>query len=696
MKRAILTLLSVLVFCNVVSGNAGYETEISWFEGVSSPDFSISPADPTITDLIYFTLPTDTFPDQLAAEEALGGTATLSIEPATRTIRLRFQQPPSAPFSEFAPSVSGLEGYFGPLEEGTWLFDVQFPGTFWQVDIDVGPGSGKANFPYPDNGAFNVTQSLVLRWRAGYGAILHDVYFGTNRAAVANGDPSTFQGSMTLTSFSPGPIEQSTTYYWRIDEVGGPPDFTVFKGDVWSFTTADFIVNDDFESYDKDNRISDVWTEVGGATVGYSQPPYVDREIVFYGKQSMPLTYSNTETIPYSATRRTFNPPQDWTGEGNDFLLMYVHGRPGNDRDQLYVEIGDSAGRYARVFNTNQNIVRLDEWIPWRIPLSEFTGIGQPGIEIPGSINLRQVTSITIGIGKPPDGKPDGLNNDNWFDAHSIGNVSNLEFDTTHATNDGYDNNIDGPNIWFCYTAPCNGPVTVSLCGSSYDTKLDIYDDCYSFPSWETSIPGAYNDDFCDRQSQVTFGAIKDHKYLIEVGGYDDHAGRGQLSIWCGLSALIESDFLSAAGPVGPIQSKSPAVAHVGKKVSDISYKADLPSTNLSDGLKLLADDADDATDPNEGTINIDPVITVGKDFAVLRGTVTSSVPGRIVENVDFTFSPIDYEEYVFPDGSYVVLMLQANFYRVTVIADHYRKILNRLVPCDKWDNVEDFEMDPE
>jgi hypothetical protein len=30
------------------------------------------------------------------------------------------------------------------------------------------------------------------------------------------------------------------TYYWRVDEVNAPPDSTVFKGDVWSFTAETY------------------------------------------------------------------------------------------------------------------------------------------------------------------------------------------------------------------------------------------------------------------------------------------------------------------------------------------------------------------------------------------------------------------------------------------------------------------------
>ncbi len=214
--------------------------------------------------------------------------------------------------------------------------------------------------------------------------------------------------------------------------------------------------------------------------------------------------------------------------------------------------------------------------------------------------------------------------NDDWFDADSIGDVSNLEFDTTHATIDGPDENM-GPNIWFCYTATQTCSVTVSLCGSSYDTKLSIYEGCGNFPNWENSID--YNDDFCDRQSQITFEAIKDQEYLIEVGGYDNQTGEGLISISCELTPLIGigADFGDApdstnnfgismtaypkggpsgvkshyptvyndgitAGPVGPIHIDSLAVAHLGKNVSD-EDEADIGSDE--DGLNNIKPQTD-------------------------------------------------------------------------------------------------------
>jgi len=137
MKMSIFALISILLLCGVVSA---YETEISWIHGEDPPDFSRTPENPTTSDLIYFTVPTDVFYNQWTAERALGGTPSLMVDPVKREIELWFQGPADeSPMFLDAGSVCGLEGHFGLLEEGTWLFYVHFPGTVWFDSFDVAP-----------------------------------------------------------------------------------------------------------------------------------------------------------------------------------------------------------------------------------------------------------------------------------------------------------------------------------------------------------------------------------------------------------------------------------------------------------------------------------------------------------------------------------------------------------------------------
>ncbi len=94
----------------------------------------------------------------------------------------------------------------------------------------------EAHFPSPADGATEIKTGTKLQWTAGKGVIMHDVYFGTDEALVAAGDPSTFKGKVMVTSFDPGAFDAAVTYYWKIDEfsvTGTNP------GPVWSFTGFD-------------------------------------------------------------------------------------------------------------------------------------------------------------------------------------------------------------------------------------------------------------------------------------------------------------------------------------------------------------------------------------------------------------------------------------------------------------------------
>ena len=87
---------------------------------------------------------------------------------------------------------------------------------------------GQASNPHPFNGTTGVSRTADLSWTAGSGATSHDVYFGTT-------NPPPFIQNQTATTFDPGTMTISTTYYWCIDEVG--PYGSKTTGTVWSFTT---------------------------------------------------------------------------------------------------------------------------------------------------------------------------------------------------------------------------------------------------------------------------------------------------------------------------------------------------------------------------------------------------------------------------------------------------------------------------
>ncbi len=79
----------------------------------------------------------------------------------------------------------------------------------------------------PANGAVDVSLTASLNWDTATGATSYDVYFGTS-------SPPPFVVNQTATTFSPGTLATTTTYYWQIvarNGSGTAPSAT------WSFTS---------------------------------------------------------------------------------------------------------------------------------------------------------------------------------------------------------------------------------------------------------------------------------------------------------------------------------------------------------------------------------------------------------------------------------------------------------------------------
>ncbi len=115
-----------------------------------------------------------------------------------------------------------------------------------QVIMDGLGSYPKAANPDPADGSMHMETWVTLSWRAGDFAVSHNVYMGENFDNVSNAttDSDIFRGNQTANFYVAGfpgfaypeGLVPGTTYYWRIDEVNAPPDETVYKGDVWSFT----------------------------------------------------------------------------------------------------------------------------------------------------------------------------------------------------------------------------------------------------------------------------------------------------------------------------------------------------------------------------------------------------------------------------------------------------------------------------
>ena len=272
----------------------------------------------------------------------------------------------------------------------------------------------KARDPNPLNGAVDVKQTKILKWSAGEHAVSHQVYFGTDPETLLNADTGSpeYKSAASLgdESYDPGPLEWDTTYYWRIDEVNDSDPNSPWTGNVWSFTTANFPIVDDFEDYDVgNNEIWWAWKDglgyaahgnepaypgngTGSAVGDETTSTYMERVIVHSGRQSMPLSYDNNKQgySKYSEVELTLSDPRDWTEKESGLLSLWFYGNLSNDPEKIYVAIANITGTPVAVYYDNPAATQIAAWTEWTIELQTFTDQG---------IDLTNVDRIAIGIG---------------------------------------------------------------------------------------------------------------------------------------------------------------------------------------------------------------------------------------------------------------------------------------------------------
>ena len=288
----------------------------------------------------------------------------------------------------------------------------------------------RAGLIKPTNQAVDITQTPVLLWTAGDHAAEHDVYFGMDADAVAGADTGAagiYQGRQSENSFSPDPLEWNTTYYWRIDEVNDVHPDSPWKGSVWSFTTADFLIVDDFESYDAyENQIWFAWHDglgygtpdnpphfagngTGSAVGDETTVSYTEETIRHGGAQSMPFYYNNNKPnfAKYSEAELTLSSSRNWTEGGVEELSLWFYGNPNNVSEPLFVAVSNRTGSGAVVYHDAPDAATIESWTEWVIPLQTFADRG---------INLTDVDRIAIGVGTRGNATVPGGSGTMYFD----------------------------------------------------------------------------------------------------------------------------------------------------------------------------------------------------------------------------------------------------------------------------------------
>jgi len=244
----------------------------------------------------------------------------------------------------------------------------------------------QAREPEPADGQAGVNPNGLLRWRAGREAASHEVYLAGDEAAVADGTALVDVVADNQFDLGALDLQLDSTYYWMIAEVNEAESLSTWNGAVWSFSTQEYFVVEDFESYtdDEGSRIYETWVDgwvnETGATVGYLTEPFAEQTVVNSGGQAMPLFYDNAG-VSVAETTLTLSPAQNWTANGIKSLAVHFYGAQDNG-GQLYLKINNTKVAY----NGAAGDINKAQWQPWLIDVSGIAG------------SLQNVTKVTIGI----------------------------------------------------------------------------------------------------------------------------------------------------------------------------------------------------------------------------------------------------------------------------------------------------------
>jgi hypothetical protein len=330
-----------------------------------------------------------------------------------------------------AASFSENYDYMGKMDDFR-LYDYALPDKRIE-ELYRGEDVGFAWAPSPGDYAEGVPRDVNLSWRPGnyvQDTSGHEVFFGTDWDDV--NDMTEPCAAQDACEYDPGLLELAQTYYWRVDEVNDN-DPCVWKGPVWRFTVADFIILDDFEQYKAGYpKIVDFWYS-GAAYEAYtphrsgSQLDLARRSLkhpVKGGEQAMKYKYTTNHLyapgsmLDYADACLPLADPvvdgfTDWTSVDVRVLTIFFYGQPDNDTndtEQMYLGVHDTEGNYAEMRygehdGEDMNDLKVKGWQRWDVPLVWYT---DSNAAVANDVNFASISSVYLGFGNRRNPVPGG------------------------------------------------------------------------------------------------------------------------------------------------------------------------------------------------------------------------------------------------------------------------------------------------
>jgi transforming growth factor-beta-induced protein len=216
--------------------------------------------------------------------------------------------------------------------------------------------------PSPAPGKTGMALDATVNWRSGRDAGSHKVYISADKDAVAKGTAPSFSVNTNSFKLSSTELKLGSTYYWRVDEVNDTQATKSYAGDIWNFSTVDYLVLDNIESYT--DKLSGGWGSPVHCLLA------VEKTLAHTGKQSVAINYQNDGSQEtWVAVTVTNKAQKNWTKNGIKYVLMFLR----HDTLNTSVPIRPRINQAMALKPTGA--VKGPWWSCWSFDTSGFTSV---------------------------------------------------------------------------------------------------------------------------------------------------------------------------------------------------------------------------------------------------------------------------------------------------------------------------------
>lgn len=278
------------------------------------------------------------------------------------------------------------------------------------------------------------------------------------------------------------------------------------------------------------SRVSD-WLDPDGTGAmttdgAYPTAPYYDLCTGYYigfGVEALPFahtSYTTYSTNNSGAICRPFPGPDNvyyWYSPCSTAVTISLCGGSTWDTG-LYVRQDDCAAGTEVACN--------DDWCGLQSQLSFNTSPGHSYYIFVDGYSASSYGKYTLNVSGVEIGAVPG---NDLCPGYSITGLPYNDVGNTCPANNNYPNCV-GPtssDVYYTLNLSSCQLVTISLCGSSYDTAIEVR----TAGGCPGALQAACNDDYCGLQSQVSFVALAGENYYINIHGFSVWAGAYTMSV---------------------------------------------------------------------------------------------------------------------------------------------------------------------